>query len=513
MNCLHPVRIKDPSGRSKEILVPCGKCELCLKRRADLWADRMRVEASQHDYVFFVTLTYSDDFVPQFRPEDTLEYSFFTDKQRDDVFNFVTTNDVSENYLVLRYKDIQNFIKRLRKYVSEFSLCSEEQRTFRYVCVGEYGETTYRPHYHLILYVDSKELCERRVRKFRDGTTRSYPSPFEMFVRKAWQVPSGRYSKNGRPLRVPLGRIDFQVVRDDAARYVSGYVTSYSFIPSLLRVSAFRPFIQASKCPVIGSFGLDKETAKKIIVEGLNVVPNIFGNVADKNDFVYLWKSLKDRLFPKLPNYSSFSYADRCLLYGVASQPWKDCSYTEFLDYLFNYDSSDFVDRLRDLVCKSLKCDDFELLRVASQANHPLARSLVRLWRVSSLVAFNCSIYNFELDEYVSFIDSFYSRSERCGLLNQLKFEEQFSLSGDCRYLLSYVDPLARDNMSIDSWEQCKASFGFGGDEDICDFDFYSLPENRVKFENDIHYVNVGKSYKRKMDVVIHSGLTNFYNL
>lgn len=66
-------------------------------------------ESSLHSDNSFVTLTYDDDKLP-FRGQ-------------------------------LRYRDVQLFLKRLRK-----------QGGFRFFCTGEYGEVFFRPHYHLALF-------------------------------------------------------------------------------------------------------------------------------------------------------------------------------------------------------------------------------------------------------------------------------------------------------------------------------------------------------------------------
>ena len=45
-------------------LVPCGKCPACLNNRRLAWSFRFEAEAKRHPYNYFVTLTYSDEFVP-----------------------------------------------------------------------------------------------------------------------------------------------------------------------------------------------------------------------------------------------------------------------------------------------------------------------------------------------------------------------------------------------------------------------------------------------------------------
>jgi hypothetical protein len=52
----------------------------------------------------------------------------------------------------LNKRDLQLFLKRLRK--------KDETERIRYYAVGEYGEKTGRPHYHIILF----NSCEKDVR-------------------------------------------------------------------------------------------------------------------------------------------------------------------------------------------------------------------------------------------------------------------------------------------------------------------------------------------------------------
>lgn len=74
------------------------------------WAVRIAHEAQQHEENSFVTLTYRDDTLPA---HGSLDYSH-----------------------------LQKFFKRVRK----------AGHAFRYYAVGEYGDTTQRPHYHICMF-------------------------------------------------------------------------------------------------------------------------------------------------------------------------------------------------------------------------------------------------------------------------------------------------------------------------------------------------------------------------
>ena len=57
---------------------------------------------------------------------------------------------------LLYYPDLQRFLKRLRKYFSK--LFKDEK--IRYYAIGEYGTSSYRPHWHILLFTDSAQIAE-----------------------------------------------------------------------------------------------------------------------------------------------------------------------------------------------------------------------------------------------------------------------------------------------------------------------------------------------------------------
>lgn len=128
MPCLGPLtgywsKVVNPSGKrslvfKKEdsltgvpVQVPCGQCIGCRLQRSLDWAVRCVHEKQSHEVSSFVTLTYSDDNLP----------------------------DNGSLY----YRDFQLFMKRLRKS------CDFK---FKFYMCGEYGDVTNRPHYHALLF-------------------------------------------------------------------------------------------------------------------------------------------------------------------------------------------------------------------------------------------------------------------------------------------------------------------------------------------------------------------------
>ena len=112
----------------------------------------------------------------------------------------------------LNYVDVQNYIKRLRKYLYQV-LGSYE--TLHFYAVGEYGPVHFRPHYHILLFSNSKKVSEV-LRQCHD---------------KSWK----------------FGRSDFQIARGGASSYVASYVNSLSSAPLLYRsCRSFKPRSRAS---------------------------------------------------------------------------------------------------------------------------------------------------------------------------------------------------------------------------------------------------------------------------
>lgn len=112
----------------------------------------------------------------------------------------------------LNYVDVQNYIKRLRKYL--FQQLGKYE-TLHFYAVGEYGPVHFRPHYHLLLFTNSEKVSEV-LRYCHD---------------KSWK----------------FGRSDFQRSAGGAGSYVASYVNSLCSAPLLYRsCRSFRPRSRAS---------------------------------------------------------------------------------------------------------------------------------------------------------------------------------------------------------------------------------------------------------------------------
>ncbi len=101
--------------------IPCGKCIGCRMDYSRSWADRMTYHAiGKENCSYFITLTYDDRHIQE------LEHS--------------------DNYdlYALNYEHSTKFIQRLR---NKYRDCQID-----YYYSGEYGDASFRPHFHFIVY-------------------------------------------------------------------------------------------------------------------------------------------------------------------------------------------------------------------------------------------------------------------------------------------------------------------------------------------------------------------------
>lgn len=114
--------------------VPCGKCGFCLMNKRSQWMFRVYHEMRNQEYPgWFITLTYDERHVRR----------------------------TADGRLSLRFRDVQLYFKKLRK----------AKYHAKYICVGEYGGQTHRPHYHMLLWTDCPvELLESFWTSSKDGS-------------------------------------------------------------------------------------------------------------------------------------------------------------------------------------------------------------------------------------------------------------------------------------------------------------------------------------------------------
>lgn len=167
------------------------------------------LEASQYADNTFVTLTYNDENLPE---------------------NGVTPRELS------------GFMKRLR---------TNTGLKVRYFGVGEYGDVSWRPHYHLALFGFPRCLYGRTRQTHSDGCCSVCRS-----IAKAWQ---------GR------GRIESATLEKGSAGYIAGYVLKKMTAVDDYRLPpGFEPeFARMSLRPGLG-LGMMHDVASVLLEHGLD---------------------------------------------------------------------------------------------------------------------------------------------------------------------------------------------------------------------------------------------------
>lgn len=229
------------------VAVSCGSCPSCILRRSGIQTNLLTSYSAQFRYVYFVTLTYAPCFLPTLEvevieactddiadvsvvpdinnldPGDPNRYLFgfrsvprsasvklknstvervFKDPEVKFSFPMISKDllsildkvkhNVPNRIPYICNRDLDLFLKRLRSYYPDEKL--------RYYAVSEYGPTSYRPHWHLLLFSNSERFSQTVLEN----------------VSKAWSY----------------GRCDASLSRGFAAPYVASYVNSFVALPN-----------------------------------------------------------------------------------------------------------------------------------------------------------------------------------------------------------------------------------------------------------------------------------------
>lgn len=231
---------------NEPVSVSCGHCPSCILRRSAVQTNLLTTYSAQFRYVYFVTLTYAPRFLPTLKVSiietctddiadvpcvpnindldagDPNTYLFgFRSVPRsasvrlksstvERVFkdpeirfsypmkpkDLLSILDKIKHHIPNRIpyvcnRDLDLFLKRLRSYYPDEKL--------RYYAVSEYGPTSLRPHWHLLLFSNSERFSQTVCEN----------------VSKAWSY----------------GRCDASLSRGFAAPYVASYVNSFVALP------------------------------------------------------------------------------------------------------------------------------------------------------------------------------------------------------------------------------------------------------------------------------------------
>ena len=288
IKCESPRTITNKS--TGEILkVGCGCCSACLSTLADKRALLCSVQEEDYKYCLFFTLTYSNGYLPTFKPvydDDARGWKLFNKCSRlagyDEILGFVPSQLVSRDYCfellynkakldhVLSYtsrRDIQLFMKRLRKYISY-----ETNEKVSYYIVSEYGPQSFRSHYHGLLYFNREETLKACNKN----------------LCKAW----------------PFGRIDKSISRSQVSSYVAGYVNSTIALPKIFASRSTRPFSLHSTHFAKRFYQRKQKEIYEDVDNGTFKTTRV---ILSKELQVFPWRSFEYSFFPKIIGFSKLS--------------------------------------------------------------------------------------------------------------------------------------------------------------------------------------------------------------
>lgn len=187
----------------------CGQCLPCRINRRRIWTHRIKLEAVQYADNAFLTLTYADDMLP---PQGSL---------------------VPEHLKLFMYR-VRTAVRRSE--VMNF-------RKVRFFAVGEYGDLSFRPHYHVVLF--NFPSCLRGGTRFPPKYSRCCVACD--FIYDLW------YDED----RKPYGKIQLDAMSDALASYIGGYVTKKMTKKDDPRLQGRHPeFARQSLRPGIGAGAL-----------------------------------------------------------------------------------------------------------------------------------------------------------------------------------------------------------------------------------------------------------------
>lgn len=179
--------------------IPCQHCWACQLNKSAEWATRNMLETLDHDHCYFITLTYDDDHLPI--PE-YIEYKKIIENAEE--IKEITCREYNDGTWIegtLVPEHVEKFIKDLRNYFAYRGI-----KGIRYFYCGEYGETTHRPHYHMLLYGAPLDLSKNYSYHIDKNFKEHWKNPL---IDELWQY----------------GMHDIANVEWSSAAYVSRYTT------------------------------------------------------------------------------------------------------------------------------------------------------------------------------------------------------------------------------------------------------------------------------------------------
>lgn len=324
IGCLHPQKIVNPYTHEM-VCVPCGKCDACRCRAHSRYALQCRLEAQSSFKVVFITLTYANSLIPRlgiscdgFESNYGMNEYLFCDKESGEYFAKLPAHKTDIELIrkkvnlfgdvgYLDKRSLQLFMKRLRKQLYKYS-----DEKIRYFACGEYGPVHFRPHFHILLFLESATYLQdsgETLSSFPKWTWskahKCYPtdklSILEYCVRSCWKY----------------GCVDADIAKGDCAAYVAGYVNGFSTLPQVLQLPKIRPFALHSAFLGCKLCKTEREkvyasTPACFVRKSLS-----FGEFSQEYD---VWRSYYSIFYPRCQGYAFKSSRERLYSYRIYSQ-------------------------------------------------------------------------------------------------------------------------------------------------------------------------------------------------
>ena len=516
LSCLHPVIVNN-RYTGETVAVPCGKCSACMNTRSALWVQKLDEEMRHHRYNLFVTLQYNDLDIPQYvrlRKEDTpfidgrYDWSYI-DSDTGQMLSFYDSsvsrhNKADREYIfdtkilnVLSKRDVQLFVKLLNYYARQIT---DRYGNFRYYICGEYGGKTFRPHYHVLLFIDDERIIKN----------------IDSLLAKSW--------KHGNIY-------DPHLVSGSASQYVASYLNCTADLPSIYQHSKIRQFSVFSKHPAIGTISFLQQDIKEIFFE-TSLKLRLFSVSKNKFCDVPLWRSLQDRCFPRIPRFTLLSHSDRVQLYSFGSR-FLDSSATACAEWLRRYyvrayecrEQKQYLDDYgrngkvysKDYISARSTYDSFlyryfydiSKLNYFNRYTRSLGvkdskTSLLNFVYIVRRVCASAHSYGITVDDYVTKIEEFYDKVSNSHLVEQLRFQDDYfkehsdekhALYFDAAFiercnLKRFSDLSSSDQLILRNYGFIDDSFGFN---DIVHIDYADCFDYKdlESMHNLIHHENV----------------------
>lgn len=494
VNCDNPKYIFNKYTK-EWVRVRCGVCDTCKVSKAADWVTRIDLENFLHKYCFMVTLTYDNEHLPAYFFDDSMDSVVLNRDESKCIplshfYDYIYNNKPEQiqkelDYLrsrlihplglpVLYKKDISDFFKRLNKITHD--RITETFENYRYFCCGEYGPTSYRPHYHLLVWFDDDEIARR----------------FSEILLQAW----------------PLGRSDASAVFSNGGRsYVAQYVNMSCHLPSFYQISGFRPSHQESKQPTIGCDVL-LDSQIRDLYDRIPVKRNIYKPSSQRYVLLPVSNSIKNRFFPKFTGYHLFNDFERTRIFGVFQ--FLDNEKRDFQAFK-DFASSFVLSEKRSSFGNDGRIVFSYIMYLYEQSERDIERfeNCLRRWYfISKRVCYYASLLNVRLETLVSRIFEFWKKFDYECLISFYEFQESYAKQNPftdlvCMYpdfyrmLKFYIDNPKERPFYIDV---ALNQFDIFDVQDIPDyketFDYINMSEKNFSIYKDTHKRQFVNAYR-----------------